>query len=46
MLAAAVAGVLLLWWRHTGKGVLAPALVHLATNSGGVLVAWYVLSSA
>ncbi|MDX8034912.1 hypothetical protein SK803_32250 [Lentzea sp. BCCO 10_0856] len=23
-----------------------PAVVHLATNSGGVLVAWYVLSSA
>ncbi|WP_439657848.1 CPBP family glutamic-type intramembrane protease [Lentzea sp. HUAS TT2] len=46
MLAAAVAGVFLLWWRHTGKGVLAPALVHLATNSGGVLVAWWVLSSA
>jgi membrane protease YdiL (CAAX protease family) len=45
VLAAAVAGVVLLWWRHTGRGVLAPALVHLATNSGGVLVAWYVLSS-
>ncbi|MDX8052158.1 hypothetical protein SK571_22455 [Lentzea sp. BCCO 10_0798] len=33
------------WWRHTGRGVLAPALVHLATNFGGVLVAWYVLSA-
>ncbi|MGW4213571.1 CPBP family glutamic-type intramembrane protease [Lentzea sp. NPDC004789] len=46
VVAAAIAGVVLLWWRHTGRGVLAPALVHLATNSGGVLVAWYVLSSA
>jgi len=45
VVAAAVAGVFLLWWRHQGRGVLAPALVHLATNSGGVLVAWYVLSS-
>lgn len=38
-------GAVELWRRHTGRGVLAPALVHLATNSGGVLVAWYVLSS-
>jgi membrane protease YdiL (CAAX protease family) len=45
VLASAGAGVLLLWWRHTGRGVLAPALVHLATNSGGVLVAWWVLTS-
>jgi uncharacterized protein len=40
MLGAAVAGVVLHWWRHTGGGLLAPMLVHLATNSGGVLVAW------
>jgi hypothetical protein len=45
VLAAAVAGVVLYWWRHTGRGVLAPALVHLATNSGGVLFAWWVLTT-
>lgn len=46
MLAAAVAGVALHWWRHTGRGLLAPMLVHLATNSGGVLVAWWLLTQA
>jgi uncharacterized protein len=46
MLAAAVAGVVLYWWRHTGRGLLAPMLVHLATNSGGVLVAWWLLTHA
>jgi uncharacterized protein len=46
MLAAAVAGVVLHWWRHTGRGLLAPMLVHLATNSGGVLVAWWLLTHA
>lgn len=45
VIAAAGAGVVLYWWRHTGRGVLAPALVHLATNSGGVLVAWWVLTT-
>ncbi|GAB3451064.1 CPBP family intramembrane glutamic endopeptidase [Actinophytocola sediminis] len=45
MLGAALAGVLLHWWRHTGRGLLAPMLVHLATNSGGVLVAWWLLTS-
>jgi membrane protease YdiL (CAAX protease family) len=45
VLAAAVAGVVLYWLRHIGRGVLAPALVHLATNSGGVLVAWWVLTA-
>lgn len=45
VLAAAVAGVVLYWWRHVGRGVLAPALVHVATNSGGVLAAWLVLAS-
>jgi membrane protease YdiL (CAAX protease family) len=39
-LAAAAAGIVLHWCRHTGRGLLAPMLVHLATNSGGVLVAW------
>lgn len=46
MLGAALAGVVLHWWRHTGRGLLAPMLVHLATNSGGVLVAWWLLTSA
>ena len=45
MLAAAGAGVVLYWWRHTGRGVLAPALVHLATNSGGLLIAWWILTT-
>ncbi|OLF16385.1 CAAX protease family protein [Actinophytocola xanthii] len=45
MLGAAVAGVVLHWWRHTGGGLLSPMLVHLATNSGGVLVAWWVLTN-
>lgn len=44
VLAAAGAGVVLHWWRHTGRGLLAPALVHTATNSGGALAAWLVLS--
>lgn len=43
MLAAAGAGVVLYWWRHTGRGVLAPMLVHFATNSGGLVAAWLVL---
>jgi membrane protease YdiL (CAAX protease family) len=42
MLAAAAAGVFLYWWRHTGRGVLASALVHLATNSGGLVLAWLI----
>lgn len=46
MLGAALAGVGLHWWRHTGRGLLAPMLVHLATNSGGVLVAWWLLVHA
>jgi membrane protease YdiL (CAAX protease family) len=46
MLAAALGGVLLHWWRHTGRGLLASMSVHLATNSGGVLVAWWLLTHA
>lgn len=45
MLAAGVGGILLHLWRHTGRGLLAPMLVHLATNSGGVLVAWWLLTN-
>jgi membrane protease YdiL (CAAX protease family) len=44
MLAAAGAGVVLHWWRHTGRGLLTPALIHLATNSGGLLVAWWLMA--
>ncbi|WP_027929710.1 CPBP family intramembrane glutamic endopeptidase [Amycolatopsis thermoflava] len=40
MLGAAVAGVALCALRYTGRGVLAPALVHLALNSGGLVLAW------
>ncbi|APU20000.1 CAAX protease self-immunity [Actinoalloteichus sp. GBA129-24] len=32
--------------RVRGRGVLAPALVHLATNSGGYLVSWLVQRAA
>lgn len=40
MVAAAAAGVFLSWWRHAGRGLLAAILVHLATNSGGLVLAW------
>ncbi|WP_116198702.1 CPBP family intramembrane glutamic endopeptidase [Amycolatopsis circi] len=42
MVAAAGVGVFLCWWRYVGRGLLAPALVHLATNSGGLVLAWAV----
>jgi CAAX protease family protein len=38
--ASAAAGVVLHGLRHAGRGLLAPALVHAATNSGGAVVAW------
>ncbi|MTD54608.1 CPBP family intramembrane glutamic endopeptidase [Amycolatopsis pithecellobii] len=44
MLAAAGAGVFLCWWRYTGRGLLAPMLVHLATNSGGLMLAWALVA--
>jgi membrane protease YdiL (CAAX protease family) len=44
MLAAAGAGVVLHWCRHTGRSLLTPVLVHLATNSGGLLVAWWLMA--
>jgi membrane protease YdiL (CAAX protease family) len=40
VLATTVAGVMLCAWRHAGRGLLSPMLVHLATNSGGVVLAW------
>ena len=42
VLAAAAVGVALCAWRRAGQGLLAPILVHLATNSGGVLLAWWL----
>lgn len=44
MLAAAGAGVVLYWWRHTGRGVLSSALIHFATNSGGLVLAWLLVA--
>ncbi|WP_370937143.1 CPBP family intramembrane glutamic endopeptidase [Amycolatopsis sp. cg13] len=44
MAAAAGVGVFLCWWRYTGRGLLAPMLVHLATNSGGLVLAWALVS--
>jgi uncharacterized protein len=35
-------GVALCAWRRAGQGLLAPMLVHLATNSGGVLLSWWL----
>jgi membrane protease YdiL (CAAX protease family) len=46
VLASAAAGVTLSAYRHAGRGLLAPALVHTATNSGGALAAWWVLRHA
>ena len=37
-----VAGLWLCWWRYAGRGLLAPILVHLSTNSGGLLLAWFL----
>jgi uncharacterized protein len=45
VLASAVAGIVLYWWRHAGRGLIAPMLVHIATNSGGVIAAWWLLSA-
>jgi len=42
VLASAAVGVGLCAWRRAGHGLLAPMLVHLATNSGGVLLAWWL----
>ncbi|ASO19512.1 CAAX amino terminal protease self- immunity [Actinoalloteichus hoggarensis] len=41
-----VVGLALHALRVRGRGVLAPALVHLATNSGGYLVSWLVQRAA
>ncbi|NKQ56233.1 CPBP family intramembrane metalloprotease [Amycolatopsis sp. K13G38] len=44
MLAAAMAGVFSCWWRYLGRGLIATALVHLATNSGGLVLAWALVA--
>lgn len=44
MLAAAGAGVVLYWCRHAGRGLLSPALVHLATNSGALFFVWFLVA--
>jgi membrane protease YdiL (CAAX protease family) len=44
MLAAIGAGIFLSAWRHAGRGLLAPFLLHVATNSGGYFLAWLMLS--
>lgn len=36
----AVAGLVFCWLRQRGRGVLAPFLAHVATNSFGTLAAW------
>lgn len=46
MVAAAGAGVVLYWWRHTGRGLLSPALVHLATTSGALFFVWFLVAPA
>lgn len=40
VLATTVAGLFLCWWRWLGRGLLAPVLVHVATNSFGYAIAW------
>ncbi|MBE8522974.1 CPBP family intramembrane metalloprotease [Amycolatopsis sp. H6(2020)] len=39
MASAGAAGIFLHWWRHTGRGVLASAIVHFTTNAGGLTLA-------
>jgi len=38
------AGLVLMLWRRWGGHLLTPALSHLATNSLGVLIAWWLVS--
>jgi membrane protease YdiL (CAAX protease family) len=39
MAAAGAAGIVLHWWRHKGRGVLASVIVHFTTNAGGLTLA-------
>ncbi|MET9002767.1 CPBP family intramembrane glutamic endopeptidase [Amycolatopsis sp. NPDC004169] len=36
MAAAGAVGIVLHWWRHVGRGVLASVIVHFTTNAGGL----------
>lgn len=38
------AGLLMMLWRRWGGHIATPALAHLATNSLGVLIAWWMVS--
>jgi len=40
VLGTTIAGVFLCWWRWLGRGLPAPVLVHVATNSLGYAIAW------
>ncbi|QWF78433.1 CPBP family intramembrane glutamic endopeptidase [Amycolatopsis sp. CA-230715] len=44
MLAAAAVGVVFCWWRYAAHGVLTTILIHFATNSGGLVLAWWVVT--
>jgi membrane protease YdiL (CAAX protease family) len=39
-------GVLLYAWRQAGRGLLAPMMVHVATNSGAIVFAWMLYTHA
>lgn len=41
--ATTVAGIVLCWWRHMGRGLLTPIMSHIATNSLGYAVAWVLM---
>jgi len=42
VLGTTIAGVFLCRWRWLGRGLLAPVLVHVATNSTGFTIAWFL----
>ena len=44
VVAMTAAGLLLMLWRRWGGHLVTPALSHLATNSRGVLIAWWLVS--
>jgi len=44
VVAMTAAGLLLMLWRRWGGHLVTPGLSHLATNSLGVLIAWWLVS--
>ena len=42
VLGTTVVGVVLCRLRSLGRGLLAPVIVHLATNSSGFTIAWFM----